>query len=244
MNKSISKRERIIMLIKLFAPRREIGLVTAILLFACLAVQGQQEKRIVSAQQENAAKLREYSWKSRVEVRKDGETKNSQLYQMGFNTDGRLQQTLISETSQKLPTSGLRGLIAKKKKEDFVEMLDGLGTLAKAYSKLPSDKMQDFMTNGTVIPELTPQQSFIRIQGGNVLLRGDSMTIWIDMNTHKQCKVEIQTTFDKRPVRIVSEFQYLPDGTTFMARSVIDYPSQKLTITTENFDYKLEGNSR
>ena len=244
MNKSISKRERIIMLIKLFAPRREIGLVTASLLFACFIVQGQQEKRIVSAQQENAAKLRQYSWKSRVEVSKDGETKSSQLYQVRYNAEGMPQQVLISGTSQKLPTSGLRGLIAKKKKEGFVEMLDGLGTLAKAYSKLPSDRMQHFMTNGTVIPELTPQQSFIRIQGRNVLQQGDSMTIWIDMNTHRQCKVEIQTTFDKRSVRIVSEFQDLPDGATYMSRSVIEYPNQKLTVTTENFDYKLEGNSR
>jgi hypothetical protein len=207
------------------------------MLFACVAVLGQQNKKFAQAQQENAKALRQYSWKSRTGVRKDDETKSIKLCQMQYDVDGNLQRTLISESQQKLPTGGLRGFIAKKKKEEFVKMLDGLGVLAKSYGELSPDKMQHFMADATLTPETNSQQSLIRIQGGDVLQQGDSMTIWVDVVTRRQRRVEIQTTFENKPVRIVSEFQDLPNGPTYMARSVIDYQSQELTITTENFDY-------
>ena len=76
-----------------------------------------------------------------------------------------------------------------------------------------------------------------RVSGGNILQPGDSMTLWVDAVTRKQRRVEIHTTLDRKPVRIVSEFQDLPGGPTHMSRSVIDYPGEEITLITENFDY-------
>jgi hypothetical protein len=66
------------------------------------------------------------------------------------------------------------------------------------------------------------------------------MTIWVDAATRRQRRVEVQTTFDGKPVRVVSEFKDLTDGPTYMARTVVDYPSEELTISTENFDHLRE----
>jgi hypothetical protein len=38
-------------------------------------------------------------------------------------------------------------------------------------------------------------------------------------------------------VRIVSDFQDLQMGPTYMAHSAVDYPSEEMTVITENFDY-------
>jgi hypothetical protein len=204
-------------------------------------VPGQTEQRFAQAQQENAQRLRQYSWKSRREIRKDGETKSVQLYLVRYDVDGAQQQTPAGGTPPpQLPTRGLRGLIAKKKKENFVELLEGLGALAKAYGALPPGKMQQFMANATVAPDMNARQSLLRVEGRDVLQPGDAMSIWVDAVTRRQRRVEIQTTFDRKPVRIVSEFQDLPDGPTYLARSVVDYPDQELTITTDNFDYTRE----
>ena len=67
------------------------------------------------------------------------------------------------------------------------------------------------------------------------------MTIWLDANTRRQRRVEINSTFDEKPVRIVTEFRDLPNGPTYMARSVVDYPREELTLTMENFDYEHLG---
>lgn len=218
---------------------RRVGLALAITLLACVAVAGRQGAKFAEGQRENAKKLRQYTWKSRTEVRKDGETKSTQLHLVRYDAEGAVQQTLISQTSAQIPTRGLRGFIAKKKKEDFVETLDGLRAVAKSYGNLPPEKMQRFMSSASVTPEKTAERrNLIRVEGRDVLQPGDSMTIWLDAATRRQRRVEIQTTFDGKPVRIVSEFQDLTEGPTHVARSVVEYPSRELSITTENFDYE------
>ncbi len=153
--------------------------------------------------------------------------------------NGTLHKSLISRTPQQnLPTRGIRGFIAQKKKENFMETLDRLGALAKSYSELSPEEMQRFMATAIVTPEMNPQQKLIRIKGSNVVQPGDSMTLWVDAVTRKQRKVEIQTSLDRKPVRVVSDFQDLPNGPTYMARSVVDYPGEELTLITENFDYE------
>ena len=50
-------------------------------------------------------------------------------------------------------------------------------------------------------------------------------------------RIEIWANYDAKPVRIVCEFRDLPNGPTYMARSVVDYPNEELTLTVENFEY-------
>jgi hypothetical protein len=221
------------------AVRRAIQLGMVILFAGTAAISSQLDPNFAQAQRLNAQELRQYTWKARTEIRKDGETKNIQLNLMRYDIHGMLQKTPISATpQQQLPTRGLRGKIAHKKKEDFVETLGGLETLAKSYGELPPDKMQRFIATATMTPEMTQQQKLFRITGRDVLQPGDSMSVWVDMVTHKTRRVEVQTTLDNSLVRVVSEFRDLPQGPTYMARSVIDYPSEHLTLTTENFDYE------
>jgi len=215
----------------------EWGLVIALL--AGVAISAQMDQKFAQAQQQNTQALRQYTWKSRTEIRKGGETKNVQLALVRYDNYGTLQKTPISSTpQQQLPTRGLRGLIAQKKKENFMDTLEGLSRLAKSYSELSPQAMQRFMASAMVAPEMGPQQKLLRITGSNVLQPGDSMTIWIDAMTRKQRRVEIQTSFDRKPVRIISDFQDLPQGPTHMVRSVVDYPGEELTLLTENFDYE------
>lgn len=222
-----------------FRPFYKFIFLTAVMSIMCAgAALGQQlTKQLAAAQLENTAKLHEYSWKSRTEIRKSGETRSVQLNQVRFDLDGGLQKTMLSATQPDIPTSGLRGMIAKKKKEAFLKTLDALGALAKSYGDLPPERMQRFISGAIITTEKTAQQPLLRIQSKDVLQPGDSMTVWFDAATRKQRKIEIQTTFDGKPVRIVSEFKDLPNGPTYMARSLIDYPGEELAITTENFEY-------
>ena len=191
--------------------RRGIEVGMAILLATTVAFPAQMDPKFAQAQQQNAQALRQYSWKSRTEIRKGGETKTVHLALQRYDSYGTLQKTPISSTPQQdLPTRGIRGLIAQKKKENFMETLESLGALAKAYGQLPADAMQRFLATATVTPDIGHRQRLFRITGSNVLEPGDLMTLWVDVVTRKQRRVEVQTTLDRKPVRIVSEFQGLP----------------------------------
>jgi hypothetical protein len=211
-----------------------------ILSMTSIAISAQTDQNFAQIQRQNAEELKQYSWKSRTEVKKAGDTKNVQLNLMRYDVQGVLQKTPISSTpQQQLPTHGLRGRIAQKKKGDFIEMLETLASLARSYGELSPEKSQRFMASTVVVPETSAQQQkLLRIKGNDVLQPGDSMTVWVDAATRMMRKVEIQTALEKKLVRIVSDFQNLPQGPTYMARSVIEYPGEELTVITENFDYE------
>ena len=65
------------------------------------------------------------------------------------------------------------------------------------------------------------------------------MIVWMDATSRKQRRVEIKTVFDEKPVRIVSEFQDLPQGgPTFMTVSRVNYDAGEVVIVTENSDHQ------
>lgn len=216
---------------------KKLVAAAAIVSALSLTIGAQTNQKFAQSQKENALALMKYEWKSRTQIVKDGETKNDQLAQMSYDNNGVLQKTMIASSPEPdLPTRGLRGLIAQNKKKEFMETLNDLRALAKSYSELSPDKMQHFMTTATV----TPDQNFLRIRGFDVLQNGDSMTMWVDPTSRKQRRVEISTTLDEKPVRIVSEFQDIPQsGPTYMARNHTSYGTS-LTIITQNFDYTMK----
>jgi hypothetical protein len=156
---------------------------------------------------------------------------------MRYDSNGELHQAVIASSSEPdLPTKGLRGLIAKNKKKDFMEKIENLRHLVKSYSELSPDTMQRFMAAAKVAPD----QGLVRLKGYDVLQSGDSMTIWIDVASKRQRRVEIQTAMDEKPVQIVSEFQDIsPSGPTYMSRNQVNYGGTSLVIITQNFDYTL-----
>ena len=224
---------------RLLTLRRAVALLAPFVLLTAVAISAQIDRQFAQAQQRNALALKKYQWKSRTEIRKDGETKKVQVALMRYDSDGNVEKTVISSTPEpEMPRFGLRKAVAKKKMGDFKETLEALEALARSYSELPPDRMQRFMETSTITPELTAQHKLVRIAGRDVLRPGDSMTVFVDAVSRKQRRIEIQTWLDQKPVMIVSEFQDLPQGPTYMARSRISYDGNSIGMIAENFDYE------
>ena len=82
-----------------------------------------------------------------------------------------------------------------------MEKIEDLRHLVKSYSE--PDTMQRFMATA----KATPEQTLVQLKAYDVIQSGDSMTIWLDMISKKQRRVEIQTSMNEKPVKIISEFQ-------------------------------------
>ncbi len=210
----------------------------AIVLCAWTMAHGQQDQKFSQAMKQNALALHQYTWKSQTQIRKEGEVKATKLYSNRYAPDGTVVQLLLEEESAKLPKFGIRGMVAKKKKQEAQELIEALQQLAKSYGELPPAKMQEFMKSARASLETNAPQPLLRLESANVLQPGDSMIVWVDANTRRQRRIEINTSLDARLVRIVTEFRDLPNGPTYLARSVVDYQSEELTLTVENFDYE------
>jgi hypothetical protein len=224
--------------------KRRIGLIIAMMLVSSLVVPAQAPAQLkemfARAQQQNAQALKQYAWKSRNEVRKNGESKSTQVFLMQYDAAGNLQKSQIGGSAPpSMPKGPILGRIAEKKREEFIELITGLRRQVEAYNQLPPEKMQAFLASAIITAQLN--QVMIQIQGQNVLQRGDSMSIWLDTKTRKQRRVEINTFLENSPVKAVIEFGDLPAGPTYMARTVVEYPKESLQLITENFDYRREG---
>lgn len=212
----------------------------AITLAAWYMAQAQDQK-FAQAMKQNSIALREYTWKSRSEIRKDGDVKGTKLFINRYSPDGTVVQLMLDETSASIPKFGIRGLVAKKKKEEAQELIAALQKLAKSYGELPPAKMQEFMTRATAT--LETNLPLLRLSATDVLQPGDEMVVWVDANTRRQRRIEINSSYEMKAVRIVTEFKDIPNGPTYMARSVLDYASEDLTLTVENYDYKRDAAS-
>ena len=218
-----------------------VKLIGLAIMFCSWTTAYAQDQKFAIAAKQNAAALQQYTWKSQTQIRKEGDVKATKLYSNRYAADGTVVQLLLEEESAKLPKFGIRGMVAKKKKEDAQKLIEALQRLAKSYGELPPAKMQEFMKTATPTLVTNTPEPLLRLESTNVLQPGDSMIVWLDANTRRQRRVEINSTFDEKPVRIVTEFRDLPNGPTYMARSVVDYPREELTLTMENFDYEHLG---
>lgn len=211
-----------------------------------------QQREFAQAQQANQAALRQYSWKSRTELTVDGETKQVRLEQVRYDIDGRLQKTAIggeaaataSRPGPPGPAGALRRRVVAKKTEDFKAMLGELAALAESYAHLPSDRLQAFAARAVITPGEGLEAGSVRIQGRDVRLAGDAMTVWVAPAGFAMRRVEIATLYDTRPVSIRADYRSLDNGLTYQARSVLRYPEESVEIVVETFDYALAAMSR
>ena len=217
-----------------------ISLVTMFFSWSPTQAQ-QQDQKLAQAMKQNSVALREYSWTSRSEIRKDGDLKGTKLFMNRYAADGTVVRIMLDETSASIPKFGIRGAVAKKKNEEAQKLVAASQQVAKTYGELSPAKMQEFMTRATTRLETNTPQPLLRLAATNVLQPGDEMVVWIDANTRRQRRIEINSRYEMKPGRIVTEFKDLPNGPTYMARSVLDYASEDLTLTVENFDYKRDA---
>src|SRR3972149_9721364 len=70
-------------------------LLAAFALTASSRASGQQKEQFAQAQKDNAAALRQYTWKTRTEIKLKGESKSMKLEQVRYDLDGKLEKTPI-----------------------------------------------------------------------------------------------------------------------------------------------------
>jgi len=224
---------------------RCVGAVLVVLSSVLVLAQGQPPS-FAESQKANAQALHQYSWKSRTELKLKGESKNVKLEQVRYDVSGTLQKTPIggSPQAEPAPARGGRGgrlktKVIENKKEEFGEMMQGLGQLVASYGQLPPEKMQAFAANATKGRGEGAMQGTAQIQGVNVLQQGDTMTLWIDPASQMMRRVEIKTLYDKKPATLVAEYMSVPNGPTYMAKAVLTYPEKNVELTVDNYDYEL-----
>lgn len=194
----------------------------------------------------NQAALRQFTWKSRTELRLAGDVKQVRLEQVRFGLDGQVQKTAIGGESSASasrpgppgPAGAIKKHVVARKTEAFKEMLADLGRLAESYSHMSPQQRLAFASHATVTPGQGSDTGSLRLSGRDVVIAGDHLTIWIDPASGAARRIEIATSYEGDAVTIAADYRRLPAGPTYQARSVLRHPAKQLDVTVETFDYE------
>ena len=183
----------------------------------------------------NAAALRIYSWKMRVEVTLKGDTKPAKLYAMRFDANGVPQKTLLNPAPPAQPTKGLKGKIKEKKIAEFKEWAGDLVDLCKGYLVPSPALLQAFFAKVLTAPA---PGGFVQLYAEGVISPGDKLVYEIDPKTQALNRVLFHATLEGDPIDGTIQFANVPGGgPSYAALTTVNAPAKKLTARIENYEY-------
>jgi hypothetical protein len=183
----------------------------------------------------NAAALRMYSWKMRVEVTLKGETRPAKLYAMRFDASGVPQKTLLNPEPPPAPTGGLKGRIKEKKIAEFKEWTGDLVDLCKGYLIPSQALLQAFFARVLTAPA---PGGFVQLYAEGVIDPSDKLVYEIDPKTQAINRVLFHAMLEGDPIDGTVQFASVPGGgPSYAAQTTVNAPAKKLTAKIENYEY-------
>lgn len=191
--------------------------------------------KIAEARKANATLMRQYTWNSRTEVIDQGQVKDTRIELVQYAPDGQLQRSLLNDQSAPLPHGFLRRAIAEDEKKKVEEYLKGLQGLLEQYTLPTTGKILDFIVSARLTgPDASGSYS---MTGNNVVLPGDSLSIWVDLLTRHTRRIQVNTTFQGDPVQLTATFATIPGGLNHVAYAEATVPAKQLSVQIQNFNY-------
>lgn len=192
----------------------------------------------------NKEALAHYTWTERVTISLNGQQRKQERFQVRMGADGKPIKTPIDAPAQEQSARGgrLRQRIVEKKKEEFEEYAKQMKDLAQQYIPPEKDLIQDAYSKGniSITPGAGGQQGRIQFLIRNYIRNGDSVTIVFDKDQKQLVSISIHSWIDDATdiMNLSVRFDKLPDGTSHAAGATIEGVRKKLTVVTQNDNYR------
>ena len=190
---------------------------------------------IIQVRQKNDALVRQYSWECRTDVLLDGMSKDLRIEQLNYGYGGQLQRTLINDQSAPLPFGFFAARIAEQERMQVGQALLGLRGLLEQYTLPSSGRISAFIGSGTI--SAPDGNGVLQITGANVVVPGDTLSLWIDVRTRQPRRMRIMTYYQGYQVTATATFNTLATGLNYMAYATMNAPATGITVQVQNFDY-------
>jgi hypothetical protein len=185
-------------------------------------------------------KMKTYEWIETTVVFVDGEQKSTIQKQCYYAVDGKLTKIETGGSTQSKTPGGVRGKIAKNKKEDMVEYAQAAAAKVHTYLPPNPEKIQSIFNAGKVnIQILEPQKKF-KLNFPDYNEAGDILAISLDKSNQKLMAIDVTTTVEdpKEKLTFNATLGNLPDGTQYTEKVTLNAPEKDLKIVITNSGYK------
>ncbi len=189
--------------------------------------------KVADAQKANQAALAKYSWKVKTNLTKEGGTQASSVTEMRFTSEGKIDATTISAESNVQKQPGIRGRRQEAALDDFAAYLERVMKHASQYIFMSRGTLVDVFDRGT----MTEGKESVDLAAGNLFIKGDQLAMSFDPASSLAQKLNFTTTLDTDTITGVVTFARIENGPSKPAKFELNIPTQKLTITSETYDW-------
>ena len=188
---------------------------------------------IAKAQEENRKQLMTYSWQRSAKAFSNGEEKNHSLVKIWFNTEGKMESSVLSSESSVKQQRGVRGRAQQNAGEDMLGLIENTLNLSIKYVFLSKGYWIDLLD----VAEVKVEDGVVKIDAKDLLAKGDEVHYIIDSSTNLFTSIKISSVVDGKPFTSSIDFKTMSDGTNHPSHTEIMLPSESLNIVAENIDY-------
>ncbi len=188
--------------------------------------------------QANTKGLMAYSWNERSQVSMEGADVVVILQLIRYTDDGQFQSTLLSQEPDRPGGRGPKNKKANAIYDGSVNAATSIPQLLMAYTMLTAGQLVDFFGNGTLSPGDGDMAGTTKIVTSNVLVKGDSVTLYVDMTTMLPKGMDVKTVANEKAIESYLDFGVLEDGTSYLSNAETLIPENGMKILLETFDHK------
>jgi hypothetical protein len=209
-------------------------------IFSQDAAKQELQQKVAALKQSMAQNqsLRQYTWTEKMETIFKGETKSTNQSQCQYGPDGKVQKTEIGSTPAPKQQRGLKGKVIEKKTDEMKDYMQRVASLIKRYVPPEGSQMQDSLQAGKAA--LQPSgDGIVTLVFGDYAKPGDAMKLTFDTTAKKIRGYDVNAYLDA-PADVVTlkvVFENLPDGTNYVAQTILDATAKQIQIRTTNSGY-------
>ncbi len=206
-------------------------------------MQEQLQQKLAAVKQsmaQNQASLRQYTWTAHTEISVKGEVKKVTNELCRYGPDGKVQKTPLDAPAPQKEMRRMKKRIVEKKVGEMKDYMDRAVALIHNYVPPTPERMQSAVQSGNVSISQGGGPGMAELQFKNYFKPGDMLSLGFDSGARALRTVNVDSYLDnpQDAVKLDVGFQTLPDGTNYVARTVLMAAAKQMQVTVQNSDYK------
>jgi hypothetical protein len=189
---------------------------------------------------QNQASLRQYTWTAHTEISVKGEVKKVTNELCRYGPDGQVQKTPMDAPTPQKEMRGMKKRIVEKKVGEMKDYMDRAVALIHNYVPPSPERMQSAFQSGNVSLSPGGASGLAELQFKDYFKPSDMLALGFDSAAHALRKVNVNSYLDnpQDAVTLDVAFQTLPDGTNYVARTILNGAAKQIQVNVQNTNYQ------
>jgi hypothetical protein len=185
------------------------------------------------------AALRQFCWITHTELRLNGQARSAS-HLCRYGPDGTVYRTPLGAPAPQSEPKRLRRRVLEIRADEIKDSMDAAVSLTSSYLPPVPQRLEALYQSANALFVKRPGSSLTHLEIRDYLKPGDLLVISFDPQTKALRSIEVMSYLAEQTdiATLQARFETLPDGTSYVASSVLNAAARQLQVITENVNYR------